>query len=151
MWYVLLLYVRCGSLLKTRFLLGLDFSFAAPIESISLALQLWRQTTSCTTCQLYARHFLEYITMSAVSETNKNQRQSSGGLGTQQQSLTAENKNNDVVHDACQLLESSLSALVADAAVLRQLAALKQAILDGSNNTNKVGSSLRKTILVNYG
>ena len=44
-------------------------------------------------------------------------------------------ETHNVVHDACQLLESSLSALVADSAVLRQLVCLKQAIMDGNNNS----------------
>eukprot|EP00977_Amphora_coffeiformis_P029616 scaffold41958_cov191-Amphora_coffeaeformis.AAC.1 len=49
-----------------------------------------------------------------------------------------------VVHETCQLLENSLSALVADASVLRQLTALRHEIQSGSsdnhNKNNKAAS-----------
>ena len=48
------------------------------------------------------------------------------------------------VHETCRLLENSLSALVADASVLRQLTALRQEIQNKNNND---GKDLRQQLL----
>ena len=65
---------------------------------------------------------------------------SSSSLSSSSHRKTKAPPSSSVVHEACQLLENSLSALVADASVLRQLTALRHEIQRGSGNTNKKGN-----------